>query len=222
MGTDSYGRDVLSRLIYGARVSLAVGLGTVIFASTVGILVGLIAGYYGGWIDDLLMRIIDAMWAFPWLLLAIMLVAIFGQGFWNVIFAVGFAYIDDFARVARSEVLAIREEEYTLAAQSIGQSDSSIIFSEVLPNTTAPLIVQFTIFTASAILAEATLSFLGLGVRPTTPTWGTMLGQGRSFILQAWWISVIPGIAIMVTVLGINLFGDGLRDAFDVKDQTQK
>jgi peptide/nickel transport system permease protein len=221
LGTDSYGRDVLSRLIYGARVSLAVGLGTVIFASTVGILVGITAGYYGGWIDDLLMRIIDAMWAFPWLLIAIMLVAIFGQGFWNVVFAVGFAYIDDFARVARSEVLAIREEEYTLAAQSIGQSDSSIIFSEVLPNAIAPLIVQFTIFTASAILAEATLSFLGLGVKPTTSTWGTMLGQGRSFILQAWWIAVIPGLAIMITVLGINLFGDGLRDAFDVKDQTQ-
>lgn len=219
-GTDSYGRDMLARLMYGARISLGIGLGTVIFAATVGILVGVVSGYYGGLVDDLLMRIIDVMWAFPWLLIAIMLVAIFGQGVWNVVIAVGFAYIDDFARLARSEVLAIREEEYTLAAESIGLSDTEIMFGEVLPNTVAPLIVQFTIFTAQAILAESTLSFLGLGVKPTTPTWGALLGQGRGFITQAWWISVIPGIAIMITVLGINLFGDALRDAFDVKEQT--
>lgn len=221
LGTDSYGRDVLSRLMYGARLSLLIGLGAVVAGAVVGCSIGLVAGYYGGAVDDVLMRVVDIAWAFPWLLTAIILVAIFGNGIWIVIAAVGFAYIDDFARLIRGEVLSIREQEYVLAAKGIGSSDFDIMTDEVMPNTVAPIIVQFTVLVARAMLSESTLSFLGLGVKPTTPTWGALLGQGRNFITQAWWISVLPGLFILITVLGINLFGDALRDAFDVKTHDQ-
>ena len=217
LGTDSYGRDLLSRIMFGARISLGVSLGAVSLGALVGVSLGLLAGYSGGWIDDLLMRFVDVTWAFPWLLVAIMLVAIFGQSVWNVVFAIAFAYIDDFARITRSEVLSIREEEYIAAAKNIGVSDRDIMLNEGLPNAVAPLIVQITVLVARAMLAESTLSFLGVGVKPTTPTWGALLGQGRGLIEQAWWISIIPGILIVITVLGINLFGDSLRDAFDVQ-----
>jgi peptide/nickel transport system permease protein len=218
LGTDTYGRDMLSRIMYGARMSLAVGILSVTIGMILGVTTGLFSGYYGGWIDDVLMRTVDIVWAFPFLLIAVLLVALFGQGFWIVVIALGIAFFDDFARITRGEVLSIREEEYILSAKNIGMGNLSIIREEVFPNATAPIIVEFTILVARAMVAEATLSFLGLGVKPTTPTWGAILRGGRDVIGTAWWISVIPGLCIMITVLGINLFGDALRDSFDVQE----
>jgi peptide/nickel transport system permease protein len=167
------------------------------------------------------MRTIDVIWAFPYLLIALMLVALFGNGFWNVVAALGIAYIDDFARITRGEVLSIREEEYLLAASATGLSDRQILSGEVFPNIVTPIIVEFSILVARAMIGEATLSFLGLGVQPTTPTWGSIIGEGRNLVLGAWWLSLSAGFAIMITVLGINLFGDALRDAFDVQDEVE-
>ena len=219
LGTDSFGHDVLSRIVYGARVSLLVAAATVLFAFTLGTVIGTVAGYYGGWIDSVLMRYIDFQWAFPTLILAAGIIAFAGGlGVWNVIIAIGVAFIDDFARLVRGEVLSIREEEYVMAARAVGMNDVRIMSKEILPNAVAPIIVQVTLMIPLAILAEAGLSFLGLGVTPTTPTWGLMLSEGRQFISQAWWISIFPGFAIMITVLAFNMFGDGLRDVFDVKE----
>ena len=223
LGTDSYGHDMLSRIIFGARVSLLVAFGTMAFAFVLGTTIGIVAGYYKGVVDDLLMRLVDFQWAFPELILAVGIIAYAGgRGVWNVIIAVGIAYIDDFARLIRGEVLSIRETEYIRAAKSIGMTNSRVMTREVLPNAIAPLIVQATIMIPLAIIAEASLSFLGLGVKPTTPTWGILVNQGRQFILQAWWVSMFPGLAIMVTVLGFNLFGDGLRDILDVEQEEVK
>lgn len=223
VGTDSLGKDVLSRLIFGARVSLLVAAGTVLLSFTVGTIIGIVAGYYEGWVDSLLMRYVDFQWAFPELILAIVIITFAGgRGVSNVILAVGLAYIDDFARLIRGEVLYIREEQYILAAESVGMSNVRIMLKEIFPNAVAPLIVQTTIMVPLAILAEASLSFIGIGVSPTTPTWGILINTGRQFITLAPWISIAPGIAIMITVFGFNLFGDGLRDAFDISEEEAK
>lgn len=216
-GTDSYGRDILSRMMAGAQISLTVGLSVAFLSMIVGVTLGLIAGYYGGWLDSLIMRFMDFLWAFPEIILTVGLVAIFGAGIQNIILAISLAYLDDFARIVRAEVLSLREEEYTVAARSVGASDRHIILRHILPNTMAPIIVQATFAVGLGILAESGLTFLGLGVDPSTPTWGLTLSEGRDFIRQAWWISVFPGLAIMITVLALNLLGDGLRDTLDVK-----
>lgn len=218
LGTDDLGRDLFSRILWGTQISLFVGVATVGLALFFGVLLGVLAGYYGGWIDMIIMRYIDLQWAFPNFIIAVYLVAVFGTGLLNVIVAIALAFLDDFARIARSMVLTLKEEQFIDAARVQGFSDLRIMFRHILPNAMAPIIVQATVSVSYAILGEASLSFLGLGVSSDTPTWGLILSDGRSFISRAWWLGVFPGLAIMLVVLSINFIGDALRDALDVRE----
>lgn len=217
LGTDAVGRDVLSRLIYGARYSLFIGLVVVTLSVSVGVLIGLIAGFFRGWIDTAIMRVMDVILAFPSLLLALVLVAILGPGLMNAMIAIALILQPHFVRLTRAAVLSEREREYVISARVAGASRLRLMFVTILPNCLAPLIVQATLSFSSAILDAAALGFLGMGAQPPTPEWGTMLADAREFILRAWWVVTFPGLAILVTVLAINLMGDGLRDALDPK-----
>lgn len=216
LGSDALGRDVFSRLLYGARVSLTVGFAAIAVGGTIGIIAGLLSGYFGGWIDDVIMRLGDIQLAFPFILLAIMFLVVLGSGVWNLILVLGVGQWVTYARIVRADTLSLREKEFVEAARAMGDSTLSIIFRTILPNILAPLTVIASFNVASVILSEAALSFLGLGVPPEVPTWGSMLAESRdTLVANKWWLAVFPGVAIMLTVLSFNILGDWLRDFLD-------
>lgn len=219
-GTDELGRDVFSRVLLAARVSVQVALVSVTIALVAGVLLGVVAGYFGGWLDTVIMRSADVLFAFPVMLLAMAIVAILGPGLTTAMVAIGVVYVPIFARVTRASVLSVRTEPYVRAAVSLGAGPGRVIGRHVLPNIAAPIIVQTSLSLAFAILSEASLSFLGLGVQPPEPSWGRMLFDARGFLDQAWWMSIFPGAAVFVTVLACNLVGDALRDVLDVRADT--
>ena len=214
-GTDDLGREVFVRMLYGARISLLVGFVAVGISTLIGIVLGSVAGYYGGWIDTLVMRFVDIMLCFPTFFLILAVIAFLDPSIWNIMIVIGLTSWMGVTRLIRAEFLSLRQRDFVLAAQALGASDFRLIFRHILPNAMSPVLVSATLGVAGAILTESALSFLGIGVQPPTPSWGNMLIVGKQTLGSAWWLSVIPGLAILITVLGYNLFGEGIRDALD-------
>jgi peptide/nickel transport system permease protein len=217
LGTDYYGRDILSRLMYGARYSLIIGIAATAFAMIVGSIIGMLAGYYGGRFDTIIMQVMDILLAFPSLILGLIIVAMLGPSLLNIIIAIALTSIPSFARIARAPTISVKEREFVEAGRSLGYSDARILFVHILPNITAEILVMFSLWTASSIRTEASLAFIGLGLKPPTPTWGGMIREGFENILESYWLAMMPGLAILIVVFALNLLGDGLRDAIDPK-----